>query len=137
MEDATLADVLLQLLEACHDNRDAANALARRTDNEELKAFLHGSAHAYQSAETELSVVLGNGGARNPRGFTEPLSATALSPAAEVADSWECAECDALACFRDAFDGDLPPPLARTIRRHYEAGIARLERLRELRAHLR
>jgi hypothetical protein len=136
MEDATLDDVLLQLLEACHENEDTANALARQTDDVELKAFLRGSAYDYRNAESELSAILGHAVASRHVGSRQRPAALDATRAADVANSWECAECDALACFRDAFDSDLPPALGRTVRRHYEAGIARLERLRALRGHL-
>lgn len=134
MEDAALDDVLLHLLEACHDNGDTAKAWAQRIDDDALRAFLHGSAQEYRNAESELSAVLGSAGIR--RGPGRRPAALDGRRAIDVADAWEFTECDALACFRDAFDSDLPPRLAKTVRRHYEAGIARLERLRQLRQSL-
>jgi hypothetical protein len=134
MEDATPAEMLLRLLDACIESESGAIDLAQQTNSQELQALLLQSAHELRTAAAELRVAL-NDVASAAETASAPVTARrgAEAPVAEdVAATWERAECDALACFRDAFDSDLPPPLVKTVRRHYEAGIARLERLRAL-----
>jgi hypothetical protein len=135
MDDATPAEMLLRLLDACVNSENGAVDLAGQTDSRELQALLLQSARELRSAADDLRAAL-----------SDVASAADMAPAPmyrampaledDVATRWERTECDALACFRDAFDSDLPAPLVKTVRRHYEAAISRLERLRALQAHL-
>lgn len=135
MDDATPAEMLLRLLDACIESESGAVDLAHQTDSRELQALLLQSARELHSAADDLRAAL-----------SDVASAADITPAAthrnaverladDVAATWERTECDALTCFRDAFDSNLPDPLVKTVRRHYEAAIARLERLRALQEH--
>lgn len=126
--------LLQQLLDACHDGRQGAMKLARRTHAEPLKALLEESARQYRSAADEIRTAWNN----DARGADEPrdrhgVHAVDAAGGDDIAASWERAECEALTYFRDAYDGALPPPIADAVKRHYEAGLSRLERLRKLR----
>lgn len=126
--------LLQQLLDACHDGRQGAMKLARRTHAEPLKALLEESARQYRSAADEIRTVWNNDahGAGEPRGLDRLQGIDAVS-GEDIAASWELAECETLTYFRDAYDVALPPPVADAVKRHYEAGLSRLERLRKLR----
>lgn len=139
MENITPAELLLRLLNACSDTEDDARRLAQSTKVESMKSFLHESAQQYRRAADEL----GNALRRETPVETpvEPAShvrrhhrLVSSTDADDVAVLWELAECDALTFFRDAYDTTLPSALADTVKRHYEAGLARLERLRKLQA---
>jgi hypothetical protein len=135
MDDATPAEELLRLLDACIRSENGAAELASQTESRELRVFLLQSARELRAAADEL-----RGALNHVSGGAAVVSAPARGASGpggdDVAATWERAECDALACFRDAFDSNLPAPLVKTVRRHYEAGIARLERLRALQADL-
>lgn len=127
--------LLQQLLDACHDGGQGAMKLARRTQAAPLKALLEESARQYRSAADEIRNVWKN----DTRHDLEPRDRVGVDDVEarggdDIAASWECAECEALTYFRDAYDGTLPPPLADAVKRHYEAGLDRLERLRKLRS---
>lgn len=126
--------LLQQLLDACHDGTQGAMKLARRTHAEPLKALLEESARQYRSAADEISLVWKNDTpeevATRGRARAHGIDAGGGD---DIAASWERAECEALTYFRDAYDGTLPPRIAEAVKRHYEAGLSRLERLRRLR----
>lgn len=128
--------LLQQLVEACHDGRQGAMKLARRAHAEPLKAFLEESARQYRSAADEITHVWNNDTRddRMPRGRARIHGVDDVRGGEDIAACWEHAECEALTYFRDAYDGSLPPPIAEAVKRHYEAGLRRLERLRKLRA---
>jgi hypothetical protein len=128
--------LLQQLLDACHDGRQGAMKLARRTHAEPLRALLEESARQYRSAVDDIRTVWRNDTQGDPRPARGRVRAHAVDAGGveDLAASWERAECEALTYFRDAYDGPLPAPIAEAVKRHYEAALSRLERLRKLRA---
>ena len=134
MENITPAELLLRLLDACSDTEDDARRLAQSTKVESMKSFLHESAQQYRRAADDLGNALRDEVRVEPVAHRRPERRPAELDTDDVAALWERAECDALTFFRDAYDTTLPADLADTVKRHYEAGIARLERLRKLQA---
>ncbi len=134
--DNETPDELLRLLNACNDTTDDAMRLAQRTDAGALKSFLQESARQYRHAADELLSLLRDSAAATPelRRRAQRASEDSGTPQ-NVAELWERAECEALTCFRDAYDTSLPSPLADTVKRHYEAGVTRLERFRKLQSY--
>lgn len=106
--------------------------LAQQAGAEPLKSMLEESAFQYLRAADEIRTLWRSD---IPCEAADRSAAPAADDASaeDIVASWERAECEALTYFRDAYDGELPAPLADTVRRHYEAGISRLERLRSLR----
>ena len=107
-----------------------------------LRDFLYQSADQYRSAAEDLRSALKDD-LGDPDDLGEPPLRSArregrfgMPPDDDIAASWERAECEALACFRDAFDMELPSQVTDAVRRHYREAVARLERLRRLRARL-
>lgn len=132
MDDETPAELLQQLLDACNQGTKGAIHLAERTEIEALRAFLHESAQQYRRAADDLRTVWKNGSSGG--GSTDRRRDTEIGLVADgdVVAFWERAECEALTYFRDAYDTPLPAPVADTVKRHFEAGVKRLERLRKL-----
>ena len=132
MDDTTPAEMLLRLLDACIESENGAVDLANQTDSRELRELLLQSARELHSAADDLRAALSDV-ATAADVAPAPMHAAVVAPLDnDVVATWERAECDALACFRDAFDSNLPAPLVKTVRRHYEAAIVRLEKLRAL-----
>jgi hypothetical protein len=126
-------EVAQELLVACSGSRQGAIELAALTDDDVLRDFLYDSAQQYRRAEEDLRMTLKDELGEPPataagrrRRHVRPLHG------GDISATWERAECETLACFRDAFDIRLPAPLAEAVRRHYEAAVKRLERLRRL-----
>lgn len=124
--------MLQQLLDACDAGRRDAMALARRTDSEALRALLRESALQYAHAADEIRAAWR--GHPEPRRRPERRGARAEAPGEDLVALWEGIEGETLTYFRDAYDSMLSPELAETVRRHLEAGIRRLEQLRQLHA---
>lgn len=102
-----------------------------------LRTFLHESARQYRRAADDIRTV----GKLDAYRFASRrrIARCATAEDADVADvaaTWERAECEALTYFRDAYDGLLPDDVAQTVKRHFEVGVARLERLRKLQSRL-
>ena len=132
MDSETPAELLQQLLDACDEGREGAIQLAERTEIEDLRSFLQESAQQYRRAADDIRTVWS--GAAGEGASTEgrhELHFRASGDGDAVA-LWERTECEALTYFRDAYDTPLPPRLAATVKRHFEAGVSRLERLRKL-----
>ena len=111
--------------------------LAEQTGIAALRTFLLESARQYLRAADDIRTA----GKLDANEFASRRRIARCAPAddAEVTDvaaSWERAECEALTYFRDAYDGLLPDEVAETVKRHFEAGVARLERLRKLQLRL-
>jgi len=134
MDIETPEELLQQLLDACNEGREGAIHLAERTEIEDLRSLLRESAQQYRRAAEDIRMVWNThaGEAVTPRGRHEPR--LSLDDAGDAVALWERTECEALTYFRDAYDTPLPPPLAATVKRHFEAGVSRLERLRKLQA---
>jgi hypothetical protein len=133
MHDEFPAELLLPLLDACDDIDAGATRLAERTEIEALRSFLFESAEQYRRAAQDLRTV---GRIDTPRASVHRQAIEVPGDATDVASTLERAECEALTYFRDAYDGNLPAPIAETVKRHYEAGVERLERLRALQTRL-
>jgi hypothetical protein len=135
--ERTDSEILLQqLLDACRQGRQGAIRLARQARAEPLRSLLEESAQQYECAADEIRTMWNP----EPRTGAPPGPHGGRSEAVageDIAASWERAECEALTYFRDAYDGGLPEPLREAVRRHYEAGITRLERLRSMQARRR
>lgn len=124
------AELLQQLIEACNEGTQGAMDLARRTEIEPLRALLQESARQYRRAADEIRTVWqADEQVRRPRRRAPSFMADAGD---DPVATWERAECEALTYFRDAYDGPLPDRVAETVKRHFEAGVERLERLRAL-----
>lgn len=132
MNSETPAQLLQQLLDACDEGREGAIQLAERTDTEDLRSLLQESAQQYRRAADDIRTVW-RAAAMEPVS-TESRHEMHFRPPADgdAAALWERTECEALTYFRDAYDTPLPPRLADTVKRHFEAGVSRLERLRKL-----
>ena len=131
MNSETPAELLQQLLDACNEGTQGAIHLAEQTEIEDLRALLQESAQQYRRAADELRSVCKSNGTVAAVGHRR----AAWSEIAADGDAlafWERAECQALTYFRDAYDTPLPPHVSATVKRHFEAGIDRLERLRKL-----
>lgn len=138
MSNESPAELLHQLLAACHAGNHGAMRLAERTEVEPLRSFLHESALQYRRAADDLRTVLSTDAGPD---LTARLRDRFNVEGAECADrtahddivaAWEHTECSALTVFRDAYDAPLPSPLADAVKRHFEAGVCRLEQLRKL-----
>jgi hypothetical protein len=125
-------EVAQQLLVACSGSRQGAIELAALTDDDALRDFLYDSAQQYRRAEDDLRMTLKDEACEPPVAASRRRRHVRPLHGGDVAATWERAECETLACFRDAFDIRLPSPLAEAVRRHYEAAVKRLERLRRL-----
>ena len=134
MNSETPAELLQQLLEACNEGREGAIHLAARTDSEGLRTLLHESAQQYRCAADDIRTVLSvdADGPAHSEDRHEHEVRLQVDDGADAVAVWERTECEALTYFRDAYDTPLPPQLAATVKRHLEAGISRLERLRKL-----
>jgi hypothetical protein len=128
--------LLQQLLDACHENNQGALQLAQLTEIEALRHFLQESARQYRRAAHDIRTVCQIDATRIAPGQRVPRFSTPDEGGADVAANWERAECEALTYFRDAYDGPLTDRVAETVKRHFEVGVARLERLRKLQAQL-
>lgn len=130
MQHETSAELLQQLLEACDEGKQEAIELAERTEVEALRAFLHESARQYRRAAEDICAT---GQVRQrtagDRSREVPAAGAVLD---DVASTWERAECEVLTYFRDAYDSELPDPVADAVKRHFEAGVTRLERFRKM-----
>ena len=111
--------------------------LAKQTEIGALRTFLHESARQYRRAADDIRTV-GKLAAHRfaSRRRIARGAAAEDGDVADVAATWERAECEALTYFRDAYDGRLPDEVAETVKRHFEVGVARLERLRRLQSRL-
>jgi hypothetical protein len=122
---------LQQLLHACEAAERDAMALARRTDSEPLCALLRESALQYGRTAGEIRAAWKGQadlhGAPARRGHR-------IDDGADPVALWESIEGETLTYFRDAYDTSLSPELADAVRRHLEAGIRRLEQLRQMHA---
>lgn len=134
MDIETPEELLQQLLDACNEGREGAINLAERTEFEDLRSFLHESAREYHRAAEDIRMVWNThaGEAVTSGGRHEPRFS--VDDAGDAVALWERTECEALTYFRDAYDTPLPAPVAETVKRHLEAGVSRLERLRKLQA---
>jgi len=134
MDNETSSELLQQLLAACNEGRAGALQLAQMTDIEALRAFLYESAQQYRRAADEIRKVCVHD--TEGMALAIPRDKWSCEPTLtedDVVASWERTECEALTYFRDAYDLPLPPALTEAVRRHLEAGVNRLERLRKLR----
>jgi hypothetical protein len=126
------AELLQQLIEACNEGTEGAMDLARRTEIEPLRAFLQESARQYRRAADEIRTVWKTDEPLRRSHHRSPSFASPMNDGDDPVATWERAECEALTYFRDAYDGPLPDGVAETVKRHFEAGVERLERLRAL-----
>ncbi len=134
MEHEATSELLQQLLAACNEGSKGAIELAGRTDILPLRDFLHESAQQYRRAAEEILSVLQ---AEAPASLSDATMGAEGDPAHDdIAARWERTDCEALTYFRDAYDTPLPAVLADTVKRHLEAGVTRLERLRKLQRRL-
>ena len=137
MNSETPAELLQQLLEACDEGREGAIHLAERTEIEDLRSLLQESAQQYRHAADDIRMVWTTATADAvDSGGRHELHLT-LDDDGDAVALWERTECEALTYFRDANDTPLPPRLAATVKRHFEAGVSRLERFRTLQARTR
>ena len=133
MSDDTSAELLHRLLDACNEGNTGAMRLAQQTEVESIRIFLQESAQQYRRAADDLRTVLKTPiGARAPAAREARSGQDDIDEGDDIVARWERAECHALTYFRDAFDSELPSPAADAVKRHFEAGIDRLERLRKL-----
>jgi hypothetical protein len=135
MGNDTPAELLRQLLAACHEGNHGAMRLAERTEVEALRIFLHESAQQYRRAADDLRTVLSTDAVPDfPPQLRDRSNAEGTDNGAhdDIVAAWEHTECSALTVFRDAYDAPLPSPLADKVKRHFEAGVCRLEQLRRL-----
>ena len=135
MEHEANSKLLQRLLAACNEGSQGAIRLAHRTDVAPLRDFLQESAQQYRRAADEILAALQKDG--------QPLTAngsavqdSTVEHDEDIVASWERTDCEALTWFRDAYDTELPSMLADTVKRHLEAGVTRLERLRRLQRRL-
>jgi hypothetical protein len=131
------AELLLQLLAACRKGNHGAMRLAERTEVEALRTFLHESALQYRRAEDDLRTVLSTDAGPDCAALRDRPDAEGPDHGDrgvhdDIVSAWEHTECSALTVFRDAYDAPLPSPLADAVKRHFEAGVCRLEQLRKL-----
>lgn len=134
MNSETPEELLQQLLDACNEGREGAIHLAERTEIEDLRSLLRESAQQYRRAADDIRMVWNTDAGEALT--TDPRAERRFSvdDTSDAVALWERTECEALTYFRDAYDTPLPPRLAATVKRHFEAGVSRLERLRELQA---
>ena len=133
MNSETPAELLQRLLDACNEGREEAIHLAERTEIEDLRRLLQEGAQQYGCAADDIRAVWATdaGESVTTDGRHEPPFR--FDDDGDLVALWERSECEALTCFSDAYDTPLPPRLAATVKRHFEAGVSRLERLRKLR----
>ncbi|MGZ8979121.1 MAG: hypothetical protein ACXW2D_00115 [Burkholderiaceae bacterium] len=112
--------------------------LAERTEIEDLRHLLQECAQQYRNAADDIRMVWSadTGEAVNPDGGRHGLDLH-VDDGGDAVALWERTECETLTYFRDAYDTTLPPRLAATVKRHFEAGVNRLERLRKLQGRTR
>jgi hypothetical protein len=133
MQDEAPVELLQQLLDACDEGKHEAIKLAEQTEIEALRAFLHESARQYRRAAEALCAT---GQVRAAPTRRAHVLDDANARVADIAAIWERAECEVLTYFRDAYDTPLPDPVADAVKRHFEAGVNRLERFRKLQSRL-
>lgn len=131
MNSETPAELLQQLLDACNEGTQGAIHLAELTEIEDLRALLEESAQQYRRAADELRTVCTGNGTVAEVDHRRDAEAD-IAPDGDALAFWERAECNALTYFRDAYDTPLPPLVSAAVKRHFEAGIERLERLRKM-----
>lgn len=128
-------ELLAQLVEACEFISERASQLAAVDGiDASLQALLHTRSVQYRRAAAEIGSMV-HREATMPAHRQRRLTALAEAAAADddtVVACWERAECVALMCFRDAFDAGLTPPLAATVKKHFESALVGLERLSAL-----
>lgn len=130
MNQETPAELLQQLLDACNETNAGAMRLAEQTEIEDLRSFLQESARQYRHAADEIRTALPDADEVSPA--QRRLVGRDRHEDDDVAAAWERTECQALTYFRDAYDAPLPSPVADLVKRHFEAGVFRLERFRKL-----
>lgn len=110
--------------------------LARHVNAEPFRTLLEESARQYRCAVDEIGTAW-----KSDRRDEVAIDPARYGPEADDGDDlfacWERSECETLTYFRDAYDGELTEPLAGAVKRHYEAGITRLESLQRLKARRR
>jgi hypothetical protein len=126
-------ELLAQLVEVCEFIGERATQLAAVDGiDASLRALLLTRSVQYGRAAAEIGPMV-HRETTMPAHRRRRLTALAEAAAADddaVVACWERAECVALMCFRDAFDAGLPPPLAATVKKHFESALAGLDRLR-------
>lgn len=124
--------LLGQLLQACDDLSGRASRLAALTAlDRDQRALFQQRAVQYRRAATEIRAMLTDDPTR-PTREVDRLDTLPGTGVEETLLAWESAESHGLTCFRDAYDARLPAPLAATIKRHFENGLAGYEQLRVL-----
>jgi hypothetical protein len=132
VNEETIAELLEGLLVACNAGRRSALELAQGTDIEvPARDLLLESARQYRHAADDVRKAW-DGAAMASMGGRR--AAARRGAAEDPLVAWERIECELLTYFRDAYDAPLPASIAEVVKRHYEAGVRRLERLRELQA---
>lgn len=134
MNIETPEELLQQLLDACNEGREGAIHLAERTEIEDLRRLLQESAQQYRRAADDIRMVWNSHAGEAVMSDRRHEPRLRVDDAGDAVALWERTECEALTYFRDAYDTPLPPRLAATVKRHFEAGVSRLERLRKLQA---
>jgi hypothetical protein len=133
VDEETIAELLERLLGACNAARRSALDLAQGADiDAPLRDFLLESARQCRHAADDVRRAWDGG---SMAAADAPLGTGLRRGAGEdPLVAWERTACELLTYFRDAYDLPLPASIAEVVKRHYEAGVGRLERLRELQA---